>query len=327
MIRKKELPEQQEFWVPRENIRAGKSGGFYDKLDRDLEKEGFGDFVRELCAPYYSEKSEGRPPIDPEVYFKMLFVGFYENIGSERGIASRCDDSISVRKFLRYDLTESTPNHSSLSVIRERLPLEVYQEVFAFSLRPLRRAGLLKGENLGGDSSITEANASLEKLTSREDGKTYREYVGELAAEAEGIDPEDTEAVARFDRNRKGRKTSNEEWYSPNDPDAKIGPRKDGAWDMIHKIENIVDLDSGAILSVEVQDATKADAAGMAEHFTTAAQMIDYTDEQLEKAAKEEEAENQNGEDREGEGRRAEENNPCSSRQRIPQERRTGVFG
>ncbi|HPR90273.1 MAG TPA: transposase [Synergistaceae bacterium] len=297
MIRKKELPEQQEFWVARQKIRAGKTKGFYDKLSRDLDKEGFGGFVRELCAPYYSENSVGRPPIDPEVYFKMLFVGFYENIGSERGIASRCEDSISVRAFLCYDITEAAPDHSSLSVIRERLPLEVYHEVFAFSLRPLRRAGLLKGENLGMDSSITEANASLEKLTSREDGKTYREYVGELAAEAEGIDPEDTEAVARFDRKRKGRKTSNQDWYSPNDPDAKIGPRKDGAWDMIHKIENVVDLDSGAILSVEVQDATKADAEGMAEHFETAAQMVDYTDGQLEKADEEGEPENQSEED------------------------------
>src|SRR6056297_1085965 len=255
MIREKKLPEQQEFWVSRGEIRMGGGSGFYDKLGRDLDKEGFGEFVRGLCAAYYSSESGGRPPIDPEVYFKMLFVGFYENIGSERGVASRCEDSISIRAFLRYDITESTPDHSSLSVIRQRLPIEVFQEVFAFSLRPLRRAGLLQGENVGVDSSITEANASLEKLTSREDGRTYREYVGDLAAAAEGIDPKDTEAVARFDSQRKGRKTSNEDWYSPNDPDAKIGPRKDGAWDMVHKIENAVDLDSGAILSVEVQDA------------------------------------------------------------------------
>ena len=211
MIRRKSLPEQEEFWIARKEIRPGKGSGFYDRLRRDLDKEGFGDFVRELCEPFYSGDAVGRPPIDPEVYFKMLFVGFYENIGSERGIASRCEDSISIRKFLHYDITESTPNHSSLSVIRQRLPLEVFQEVFAFSLRPLRKAGLLKGEVIGMDSSITEANASMEKLTSREDGKTYREYVGELAAQAEGIDPQDTEAVARFDRTRKGRKTSNDD--------------------------------------------------------------------------------------------------------------------
>lgn len=284
MIRRKSLPEQDEFWVPRQEIRAGKGNGFYERLGRDLEKEGFGNFVRELCEPYYSAGAGGRPPIDPEVYFKMLFVGFYENIGSERGVASRCEDSISIRRFLHYDITEATPDHSSLSVIRERLPLEVFQEVFAFSHRPLRKAGLLKGEAIGMDSSITEANASMEKLTSRADGKTYREYVGELAAEAEGIDPADTEAVARFDRTREGRKTSNDDWYSPNDPDAKIGPRKDGAWDMVHKIENAVDLGSGAILSVEVQDATKSDSEGMADHFVTAAAMVEYADSQIENA-------------------------------------------
>ncbi len=291
MIRKKSLPGQEEFWVSRKEIRAGKGSGFYERLGRDLDKEGFGDFVRELCGPLYSQGSAGRPPIDPEVYFKMLFVGFFENIGSERGIASRCEDSISIRRFLHYDITESTPDHSSLSVIRDRLPLEVFHEVFGFSLRPLRKAGLLRGKEIGIDSSITEANASLEKLTSREDGKTYREYVGELAAEAEGIDPEDTEAVARFDRTRKGRKTSNDDWYSPNDPDAKIGPRKDGAWDMIHKIENAVDLESGAILSVEVQDATKGDADGMADHFETAVEMVNYTDAQLECTGEDSESE------------------------------------
>lgn len=126
MIRKKTLPDQEEFWVSRESIRAGRGRTFYDRLADDLDKEGFGDFVRELCAPYYHGGKGGRPPIDPEVYFMMLMAGFFENIPSERGIASRCEDSLSMRRFLRYDLTEATPDHSSLSVIRKRLPGEVY---------------------------------------------------------------------------------------------------------------------------------------------------------------------------------------------------------
>jgi len=277
VIRKKTLPAQEELWVARDRIKISKGSSFYDRLAADLDEEGFGDYVRSLCAPYYHEGSRGRPPIDPEVYFKMLMVGFFEGIGSERGIASRCEDSLSIRRFLRYDLVEATPDHSSLSVIRNRLPLEVFEEVFSFSLRPLRKAGLLKGEAIGVDSSTLEANASLEKLVRREDGKSYRQYIGELAAEAEGIDPEDTAAVSDFDRRRKDKKVSNEEWYSPNDPDAKIGPRKDGAWDMTHKVENAVDLDSGAVLSVEVQESTKGDATDMAAHFETAAAMVDYT--------------------------------------------------
>jgi transposase len=277
VIRKKTLPAQEELWVARDRIKISKGSSFYDRLAADLDEQGFGDYIRELCAPYYHDGAGGRPPIDPEVYFKMLIVGFFEKIGSERGIASRCEDSLSIRRFLRYDLVEATPDHSSLSVIRNRLALEVYEEAFTFSLRPLRKAGLLKGEAIGVDSSTVEANASLEKLTRREDGKSYREYVGELAAEAEGIDPEDTAAVAEFDRCRKDKKVSNGEWFSPNDPDAKIGPRKDGAWDMIHKVENAVDLDSGAILSVEVQAATKGDATDMAAHFETAAAMVAHT--------------------------------------------------
>lgn len=174
MIRKKTLPAQEELLVARDQIKMSKGSSFYDRLASDLDEQGFGDYVRELCGPYYHDGSGGRPPIDPEVYFKMLIVGFFEKIGSERGIASRCEDSLPIRRFLRYDLAEATPNHSSLSVIRNRLSLDVYEEAFTFSLRALRKAGLLKGEAIGVDSSTVEANASLEKLTRREDGKSYR---------------------------------------------------------------------------------------------------------------------------------------------------------
>jgi transposase len=276
MIRKKSLPGQDEFWVKRDSIRAGRAKTFYDGLVEHLESEGFGDFVRELCAPFYHSGSGGRPPVDPEVYFKMLMVGYFEKLGSERGIAARCEDSLAVRRFLRYDLTEATPDHSSLSVIRKRLPREVYEEVFAFSLRALRKGGLLTGERLGIDSTTMEADASMEKLVRREDGMSYADYVAGLAA-AEGVDPEDRGAVAAFDRKRPGRKTSNEEWVSPHDPDASFGPRKDGAWDMLHKVENVVDLDSGAIVSTEIQPATKGDADGMAAHLETGFLMVEYT--------------------------------------------------
>jgi transposase len=288
MIRKKTLPAQGEFWVCRSEIKVPATGGYYDGLGRDLDSEGFGEFVRALCAPYYSEGAGGRPPIDPEVYFKRLVVGFFEKVGSERGIAARCADSIAARSFLGYDLTEATPDHSSLSRIRMRLPESVYEEVFAFSHRPLCRAGLLRGEDVGLDSSTVEANASLAKLVRRDDGRSYIGYIKELAAAA-GVDPEDTDAVIRFDRAREGKKTSNAEWVSPNDPDAKIGPRKDGAWDMIHKVENAVDLGSGAILSAEVQPADKPDAQGMAAHLECAAANAAHAAVQLaEEAAKSE---------------------------------------
>ena len=279
MIRKKSLPAQEEFWIARDNIRQSKGTSFYDKLGESLEEIGFGNKVRELCSPYYEEQDIGRPPLDPEVFFKMFIVGFFEGIGSERGIASRCDDSLSIRRFLRYDLTEASPDHSTISKTRRRLPLEVFQTVFSDCLLPLHQKGLLKGDRIGLDSSIFEANASHENLIRREDGMSYQDYLTRLA-EAAGVDPADKAAVQRFDRKRKDKRTSNLEWYSPNDPDAKFGPRKDGAWDMTHKVESAVDLDSGAILSIEVQPSDKSDAGGMAAHFETAAQMAEFTAEQ-----------------------------------------------
>ena len=158
----------------------------------------------------------------------MLIVGFLENLPSERAIASRCGDSLMIRCFLGYDLEEETPHHSSLSVIRYRLSLEVYQAVFDMILEGLRRHGLLRGKNLGIDSSVMEANASLRALENRNTGEAYWDYVRRLAMEA-GVDANDVDGVRRFDKNRTGRKTSNEEWVNPHDPDAKVGKAKDGA--------------------------------------------------------------------------------------------------
>jgi transposase len=189
-IRKKSLPEQDEFWLQRDSIRAGRAKTYYDGLVEYLDSEGYGDFVRELCAPFYHSGSGGRPPIDPEVYFKMLMVGCFEKLRSERGIASRCEDSLAVPRFVLYDLTEATPDHSSLSVIRKRLPREVYEKVFAFSPRALRKGGLLAGERFGLDSTTIEADAGMEKLLRRDDGMSYAVHVAGLAA-AEGIDPGD----------------------------------------------------------------------------------------------------------------------------------------
>ena len=130
----------------------------------------------------------GHPGIDPEVYFKMLLVGFFENLPSERGIAARCADSLSIRSFLHYELHERTPEHSSFTVIRQRLSAEVYEQVFGLVLKALKKKGLLKGRRLGIDASVIEANASLASLEHRLSGEAYAEYVKKLAAAA-GVDP------------------------------------------------------------------------------------------------------------------------------------------
>jgi len=245
---------------------------FYAKLDETLESFGFADKVRAMCAAAYKSGNAGRPGIDPAVYLKMIMVGFFEDLPSERAIAARCADSMSIRAFLNYSLEEKTPDHSSFTVIRQRLGLEIYQGIFTLTLQALRAHGLLRGKNLGIDSSVIEANASLRALVHRNTEEQYWHYVKRLAAE-QGIDAEDTTAVRKFDRHRPG-KGSNQQWQNPHDPDARIGRTKDGATDMIYKPEAVVDLDTGAIVQADVHPGDQADHQEMATRVLEAQQTI-----------------------------------------------------
>jgi len=274
MIRPQRKARQEEFWIARNELAQAQASRFYDKLDETLEEMEFAAKVHEVCAPLYSSGEKGRPPIDPVVYFKMLMVGFLESLPSERAIASRCGDSLMIRRFLGYELNEDTPHHSSFTVIRQRLSQGVYQSVFDIILEGLRRHGLLRGKNLGIDSSVMEANASLRALENRNTGEAYWEYVKRLATEA-GVDAQDAAAVRRFDKQRPGRKTSNQEWVNPYDRDAKVSKAKDGATDMLYKPENIVDLDTGAILNAEVRKADEADTQGLAERAIGAVELVE----------------------------------------------------
>jgi transposase len=179
---------------------------------------------------------------------------------------------MSIRSFLNYSLEEKTPDHSTFTVIRQRLGLEIYQQIFTLTLQALREHGLLRGKNLGIDSSVIEANASLRALVHRNTEEQYWDYVKRLAAE-QGIDPDDTAAVRKFDRHREG-KGSNKEWQNPHDPDAKIGRTKDGATDMIYKPEAVVDLDTGAIVQADVHRGDQADHKEMATRVLEAQQTI-----------------------------------------------------
>jgi len=275
MFKRREKKEkQEEFWVEATRLPAATPGAFYRKVNATLEAMGFAKEVWKICEPAYAEASlGGRPGIDPVVYLKMLMIGFFEDLPSERAIASRCADSLSVRGFLGYSLAEATPDHSSLSVIRQRLSLEQLEDIHLVLLKALRQHGLLKGKRLGIDSSVIEANASLRALEHRNTAEAYWDYVKRLAAAA-GVDVNDTTAVRRFDKHREGRKTSNTEWVNPHDPDAKVGRTKDGATDMIYKPEHVNDLDSGAILSAQVLPGDLADSQEMAERVLGAVGLL-----------------------------------------------------
>ena len=281
MFTAKKKAAQSEFWIAADQVVTTAKSGFYAKLDETLESFGFAVKVRELCTPAYDKSGVGRPGIDPAVYLKMMMVGFFEDLPSERAIAARCADSIAIRQFLHYELTEATPDHSSLSIIRQRLDGPIYEQVFTLVLSALQEHGLLRGRNVGIDSSVMEANASLRGLVNRNTGEAYWDYVKRLAAQS-GIDPQDSAAVRKFDRKRP-KKMSNQEWENPEDPDAKIGPKKDGATDMIYKPQTVVDLDTGAIVGAEMLPGDQADNKAVATAILEAQQNINAARDQDQK--------------------------------------------
>ncbi len=279
MFRKKQLPSQQTLWISTREIAAPRTLGFYQQLEAVLKEHRIAENVRELCQPYYTPGTNGAPGIDPMVYFKMLLVGFFENLTSERSIASRCEDSLSIRLFLGYSLTERTPEHSWLTVMRKRLPEEIYRAFFDLLLDALRKGKLLKGKHLGIDTTVIEANASLKSLKNRMTQESYWKYVKRLAAAA-GVDTADADAVRRFDRKRKGKKMSNKEWMNPHDPDARIGQTKDGATDMIYKAEHVVDMETGAIVDARTMPGDQADTDGLSDRVLEAREKIDERQEE-----------------------------------------------
>lgn len=275
MFDKKKGEDQGSIWVVKENIVKSPASLYYDKLDEALNEAKFGDRVRTISKPYYEEDrgQGGRAGIDPEVYFKMLIVGFFENIGSERALALRCTDSLAIRSFLKYDLTERTPDHSSLSRIRTRLGEEVYKEAFAIILEALHKHKLLKGHDIGIDTSVIQANASMRTLKNNHTGESYDEYINRIA-KASGVDSENKQAVRDFDRKRKDKKMSNKDWHNPHDPEAKIGPTKEGPIKMTYKVENTVDVETGAIIQTEILPADQADGQDMDQQIKQAQKNI-----------------------------------------------------
>jgi transposase len=261
-IGKKEKIRQNPMWIPHTAVARTPGHPFYKTLNHILDKEHFDEWLEGLCEPYF--RRGGRPSIPPGVYFRMLMVGYFEGIASERAIAWRCADSLSLREFLGFDLTASTPDHSTLSVWRKRLELKTYEEVFRKILSIVDRHGLLKGEAVGVDSSTLYANAAMRSIVRKDTGESYREYLAGLAREA-GIENPTTEQLRKFDRNRKGRKTSNRDFESGADPDSRIAKMKDGTTHLAHKAENAVDLETSVVIAAAILPADQGDAQSLPE--------------------------------------------------------------
>jgi transposase len=247
---------QHSLWVSTRDLAKTSGHPFYQKLNEILKEHGFDKHTELSCAKFYAE-NVGRPGIPPGVYFRMLMIGYFEGIDSERGIAWRCEDSLALRSFLGYGLAESTPDHSSLSRIRQRIDLETHTEIFTWVLKVLAQSKLIVGKTVGIDATTLEANAAMRSIVRKDTGESYQEFLTHLAKES-GIETPTREDLAKLDKKRK-KKTSNKDWHNPNDPDAKITKMKDGRTHLSNKSEHAVDMDSGAVLAVTVQGADLGD--------------------------------------------------------------------
>ena len=252
---------QGEFWIATARLAAAPAHPFYQTLNALLAASGFDPFCAAACQKFYAQKM-GRPSIPPGVYFRMLMMGYFEKLGSEREIAWRCADSLALRAFLGYRVDAGTPDHSSPSRTRNRIDLETHQAVFDWVLKRLTEQGLLKGQTLGIDASTLEADAALKSIVRRETGQSYREFLTELA-KASGIETPTAEDLAQFDRQRQDQSARNDDWFNPHDPEAKIAKMKDGRTHLAYKNEHAVDLDTGAIVAAEIHWANEGDTTTM----------------------------------------------------------------
>lgn len=264
----KRTPKQPDLWLATTDLPSSPGHPFYQKLNALLDEAGFDRFVEDLCRPYYAD-GLGRPSIPPGVYFRMLFIGYFEGIDSQRGIAWRCADSRSLQAFLGYLPNETTPDHSSLTKVRQRLPEVTHEQVFALVLRMADAKGLLKGKTVAVDATTLEANAAMKTIQHKDTGDDWKAYLKKLAAEA-GLENPSDEALRRFDRQRKDKKVSNEEWASPTDPDSRIAKMKDGSTHLAYKAEHVVDLGSNLVLAAEVYHADQTDSSTLRDSVTSA---------------------------------------------------------
>src|SRR5882724_7981240 len=248
---RKNRERQEQLWVTHTELAAGPGHPFYQRLNEFLEAEKFDAFAEKECAQFYAEKN-GRPSLTPGTYFRLLMIGYFEGLDSERGIAWRTADSLGLRQFLQIGLDESTPDHSTISRTRRLMDVETHRKIFFWILERLRDQGLVKGKTVGLDATTLEANAAMRSIVRRDNGESYEEFLKGLAKES-GIETPTREDLARFDRTRKN-KASNKDWVNPHDADARITKMRDGRTHLAHKAEHAVGLKTGAVLAVTLQE-------------------------------------------------------------------------
>ena len=258
-------------WVATSDLPKSPGHPFYQRLNKILAANSFDAFVEAACRRFYAAKL-GRPSLPPGRYFRLMLVGYFEGLSSERGMAWRASDSLAIRSFLGLEVDEAAPDHSTVSRTRRLIDVETHERVFTWVLERLAKGGLLLGKTIGIDATTLEANAAMRSIVRRDTGASYEEFLKGLA-KASGIKTPTREALARLDRRRKN-KASNDDWKSPSDPDAKITKMKDGRTHLAHKAEHAVDMDTGAIVAVTVQGADEGDTRTIGETLEEAEEQI-----------------------------------------------------
>src|SRR5712672_3969683 len=271
MGRRKKRVRQEGLWTATAALPVGAGHPFYQRLNQILDEKKFDEYVEGICERFYADEV-GRPGMAPGIYFRLLMVGYFEGIDSERGIAWRASDSLSIRSFVRIALDESVPDHSTISRTRRLMDVETHQAVFQWVLGVLAEKKLLKGTTIGVDATTLEANAALRSIVRRDTGEKYEEFLARLARES-GIETPTREQLARIDRKRP-KKGSNDDWTHPHDPDARITKMKDGRTRLAHKAEHAVDLETGAVLAVTLQPADQGDTTTIVETLAEAGENV-----------------------------------------------------
>jgi transposase len=271
MGRRRKRVRQEGLWTPTAALPVSASHPFYERLNQILDEKRFDEYVEVICEPFYAGEV-GRPGLSPGIYFRLLMVGYFEGIDSERGIAWRASDSLSIRSFVRIALDESVPDHSTISRTRRLMDVETHQAVFQWVLAVLAEKKLLKGNTIGVDATTLEANAALRSIVRRDTGERYEEFLIRLAKES-GIETPTREQLAKLDRKR-AKKGSNDDWTHPHDPDARITKMKDGRTHLAHKAEHAVDMETGAIVAVTLHGADEGDTETIQETVAEAGERI-----------------------------------------------------
>ena len=268
----KRKKRQEALWVSTSELPRSPGHPFYDRLNRLLDSKGFDKFVETRCSAFYAPVL-GRPSLAPGRYFRLMTVGYFEGLDSERGMSWRAADSLAIRSFLNLGLAETAPDHSTISRTRRLIDVETHREVFTWIQERLAEGGLLSGKTIGIDATTLEANAAMRSIVRRDTGEAYKDFLLRLAKES-GIRTPTRQALVRLDRLRK-KKGSNVEWASPADPEAKITKMKDGRTHLAHKTEQAVDMATGAIVAVTIHGADRGDTTTIRKTLTEAMDQIE----------------------------------------------------